>query len=256
MTPFKPNLYVLSWGLYPRRVTIYLKERGILDRFNVREVPVLPTGLGDLPGKPKGTVPVLEYEPGRYIRQSSAILEYLEDVSDAAAAAAVNGRNDDNDKCSHGLRGKTPEDRARVRELLDLINEMCSLLGFYLHNASKAFSAAETQSPEAAGQAFKKVHKLLGDIDSMADAQGPFLAGGGEGSGEGLHRDRPSLADVVMLATAQFARHVYDVDLVGGYERLSRSVEAFERRESGALDEAPAGFRELARQLHVTILEE
>ena len=255
MTPFKPNLYVLGWGLYPRRVTIYLKERGILDRLNIHEVPVLPTGLGDLPGKPKGTVPVLEYEPGRYIRQSTAILEYLEDVSDATA---VDGSNS-NEKCRRSLRGKTPEERARVRELLDLINEMCSLLGFYLHNASKAFSGMETQRPEAAGQAFKKVRKLLGDINSMADAQGPFLAGGeeaGGASGGGLRRDRPSLADVVLLATVQFARHVYDVDLVGGYERLSRSVEAFEKRESGALDEAPDGFRELARQLNVTTLED
>ncbi|KAK9782329.1 hypothetical protein SCARD494_13637 [Seiridium cardinale] len=221
-TLFKPNLYVLSWGLYPRRITIYLKEKNIFDQINIIDVPVTSSGVGDVPGKPKGTVPILEHAPGRYIRQSCAILEYLEEIFPQAPI----------------MRGSTPEARARTHELLDLSNEACSLLSFHVHNGSAAFAGLETQSPEAAGQAMERVHVLLAQIEDLADPDGPYLAN---------KEDHPGLADVVLLATVQFAREIYGIDLSKDHKRIARMVGAFEKRESAKWDEAPIEFVKVAR---------
>ncbi|KAH6654158.1 hypothetical protein BKA67DRAFT_691222 [Truncatella angustata] len=227
---FKPNLYVLSWGLYPRRITIYLKEKRIIDRVSIKEVPVTSTGLGSIPGKPQGSVPILEYAPGQYIRQSSAILEYLEDLYPEAPF----------------MRGTTPESRARTRELLDLSNEACSFLSFYLHNGSALFSGFEKQSPEAAGQAMERLELLFSQIEDMSDPEGPFLAESG---------DQPGLADIVVLATVQFAKGVYGIDIVKKHMRLTQMVSAFERRDSAIWDDAPAELTSVARKFNVKDVE-
>ncbi|KAK9425450.1 hypothetical protein SUNI508_12984 [Seiridium unicorne] len=216
-TLFKPNLYVLSWGLYPRRITIYLKEKDIFDNINIIDVPVTTSGLSDVPGKPKGTVPILEHAPGRYIHQSCTIMEYLEDIFPQAPI----------------MRGSTPEARARTHELLDLSNEACSLLSFHLHNGIAAFAGAREAEPRSSRS---------GHGQNFADPDGPYL---------GNKEDHPGLADVVLLAIVQFAREIYGIDLSKDHKRIATMVGTFEKRESAKWDEAPTEFVKVARNFIV-----
>ena len=76
----KNRLWVLPMELFPRRITIYLEEKGIADKFDVIPVKVGPEGMEVVEGKPNGTLPILETNRpngdklGKYIFQSNAIL--------------------------------------------------------------------------------------------------------------------------------------------------------------------------------------
>jgi len=59
-TPSNAKLWVLPWGLFPRRVTIDLKEKGIHNHFDIVPLEVTATGLESCEGKPAGSVPFLE----------------------------------------------------------------------------------------------------------------------------------------------------------------------------------------------------
>ncbi len=102
------RLYEFNWGIYPRRVLVYLAEKGIdnVDRVSVdmmggenRQPPFLALN-------PSGTVPVLEVRPGVIIRQSAAIMEYLEEAY-----------------LHPNMIGDTPEKRAATRDLMSMIND-------------------------------------------------------------------------------------------------------------------------------------
>lgn len=74
------KLYELEWGLYLRRIGIYLAEKGIT---HVERIAFdlmqgwPPPELARL--SPAGTVPILDTGDGTVIRSSIAILEYLEE---------------------------------------------------------------------------------------------------------------------------------------------------------------------------------
>lgn len=73
------KLYTTSVAPNPRRVTIFLAEKGI-------EVPTVEINLGDkenllpdfLARNPLGRVPVLEFDDGSYLAESIAICRYFE----------------------------------------------------------------------------------------------------------------------------------------------------------------------------------
>lgn len=220
---FKPTLYILPWGLYPRRITIYLHEKRLLPHLTLVPVSVTPTGLSSVPGKPPGTVPILEAAPGVYIRQSNAILEYLEDTYAAP-----------------DLRGATPIARAKTRELLDLANEATAVFALYLHNASALFAGLEPQSRETARAMLDRLHTLLAQIEGMVDGVGPYLGGA-----------EVSLVDCVMVATWQFGVHVYGVDIFERHSRLRAFAKVMETRESTKWEEAPEFIVEKARVMTV-----
>ena len=54
----KMRLYVLPWDLYPRRVTICLKEKAISDKFEVTPVEITRDDMSPPEDKPPGTVPI------------------------------------------------------------------------------------------------------------------------------------------------------------------------------------------------------
>lgn len=67
----------------PRRVRIYLAEKGLADQVTLVEVP-LATRANEEPAflarNPIGLVPVLELDDGRHLRESMAIIRYLEEL--------------------------------------------------------------------------------------------------------------------------------------------------------------------------------
>lgn len=117
----KVKLYVLPWALYSRRVIICLKKKVIPDKFEITPVEITRDGMPASEVNAPRPVLILDIDNGQHIFQSSAILKYLKD------------------KFPHApdMRGITLEAAARVRELMDLVNEACFFLGTYMHNISK-----------------------------------------------------------------------------------------------------------------------
>lgn len=231
------RLWVLPWGLFPRRVTIYLKEKGIEDRIEVLPVQITHNGMEAAPGKPPGTMPILEIRPstetdrvdGKYIFQSTAILEYLEDVYGPGSGLP-------------DMRGSTPEDRGKMRECMDVLEEGVSFFSFYVHNSSDLMRGRQDQSAQAAKAGMARMHKMFDLLESMASADGPWLASSGA---------QPLIVDCVFMATVQFALHVYGVDLCEGRPRLGQVYSRFAGRQSAQMVEVPAQIRDLAQRLTV-----
>ncbi|KAF2173566.1 hypothetical protein M409DRAFT_15846 [Zasmidium cellare ATCC 36951] len=226
MTPQpKPRLWVLPFGLYPRRVTIYLEEKGIADRFEIIPVNVTTNGLEEVEGKPSGTVPILEIscptaeQPGKYIFQSTAILEYLEDVYGPEGP---------------DMRGSTPEARARMRECMDIVNEVTTWLVLYVQHGSSLYGMMREQSRETAVDGLERMRKALRVLEGLADEEGPFLVG-----------ESPTLVDCILMATAQFAWGVYGVDLTARHERVKMVVDAFGRRGTAVFPGLPEEMKQM-----------
>ncbi|KAK3680787.1 hypothetical protein LTR37_021067 [Vermiconidia calcicola] len=233
----KQRLWVLPWGLFPRRVTIYLKEKGIMNAFEVIPVEITAEGMAQPPGKPAGSMHILEVRrpsedgqnDGVFIFQSIPILEYLEDVY-----GPESGTPD--------MRGSTTEERAKVRDCLSVISEATDTFGLYVHNASKILDGMEEQDRGAATVALKRTHHLLSLLEKIADPNGPWLASAGEG---------PTIVDCVAMSTIQFAREVYIVDLTEGHPRLRAFFDAFRARDSAGMEVVPEFMRELGPVLSV-----
>lgn len=123
------KLYELDWGLYPRRVGIYLVEKGItgIERIAFDVLAAWPAPeIARL--SPMGTVPILETENGTLIRSSIAILEYLEERFPSPA-----------------MLGTTPEERARTREFVAVIDEAAIQFGIWCHKASPCSPGARSR---------------------------------------------------------------------------------------------------------------
>jgi glutathione S-transferase len=150
--------------------------KAIMNKFEIVPVEITHSGMSTPPGKPPGTVPILDIGNGQHIFESSAILEYLEDKFPQAP----------------NMRGTTPEAAARVRELMDVMNEACSFLSVYMHNASKLMEGLEPQSEGAAHVLLDKYHKKLSRLEELADATGPMVA---DSTGQ------PTLVDCVAMTT-------------------------------------------------------
>lgn len=133
------KLYELTWGVYPRRVIIYMAEKGISD---IERVPIdFLRGenlmSGHLSRNPAGTVPVLETSSGVFISQSTAILEYLEEINPRP-----------------NMIGDTLEARAFTRDLMSLINESTQFFGAFVTHANPLFAATVEQKHDAATAAW------------------------------------------------------------------------------------------------------
>ncbi|KAK4897200.1 hypothetical protein LTR27_005093 [Elasticomyces elasticus] len=235
----KLRLWVLSWGLFPRRVTIYLEEKGISKDFEVIPVHIGADGkMNSPPGKPNGTLPLLEISPpssdeatpGRYVYQSIAILEYIEEV--------YAGRGP-------SMLGATPKERAQSRDLLAVLDEAVAFLTCYSHHASGIYAPLVVpQSPETAQTALDRAHKMLSQLETMSCWDGPYL----------VRCKQPMIVDCVAMATVQFYANVYGVDLASEkHPRLSKMYGAFHGRESAKWDAAavPQGMAEVAKRMSV-----
>lgn len=219
------KLYELEWGLYPRRVGIYLSEKGItgIERIAFDALEAWPppelAKLG-----PLGTVPILETEEGTLIRSSIAILEYLEERF-----------------ASPDMAGATPERRARMREMLSVVDEAAMQFGVWCHKASPLFAQGERQSREAATFAADAYYGRLRMLDLLVqESDGPFLSG-----------DQPTIADCVTMATLQFAENVYGVPLPNGCDALAEWYAFFAARPSAAPPSYPEPVVKLAYGLPV-----
>lgn len=217
------KLYELDWALYPRRIGIYLAEKGItgieriaFDALDHKTASRM-AGLG-----PAGTVPALETEDGTRIGSSIAILEYLEERFP-----------------SPDMIGGSPQARARTREFVSVIDEAANQFGVWCHKASPMFAGREEQSLEAATFAANAYHGRLRLLDTMMqETEGPFLAG-----------SQVTIADCITMATLEFAENFYGVPFPAHYEVLRAWYVAFRSRPSATMPSYPPPLLKLARGL-------
>ncbi|KAI1136122.1 hypothetical protein F5Y05DRAFT_393002 [Hypoxylon sp. FL0543] len=234
------ELFVLTWGVYPRRVLIYLHEKGLLNSPHIKITPVTISATAEMtaPGKPKGTVPILALPDGTFIKQSVAILDYFEDICDnpqeqwqkELAAAA-----------KPSIRGSSARERASTRELLALADEATAFFGFACHKGSKLFAALEPINPTAAGLAMASTKKNLRLLEAYYEDRFE----GGESGVESI-----TIADCVLFSLLQFAKELYARDLVADPEfpNLKRFYGASKERDSARISEDfyPLEIKELA----------
>ena len=207
------TLYELEWGLYPRRVGIYLAEKGITDINRIAFDLLAGWPPPELERRsPLAAVPILRTENGTPIRSSIAILEYLEERFP-----------------SPDMLGATPELRARTRELVAVIDEAALQFGIWCHKGSPAFAGREEQSREAgtiAADAYNGRLRMLGTL--AGETPGTFLAG-----------DGVTIADCIAMATLQFAEKLYGVPLPEGCAVLRDWYDMFGKRPSAAAPSYP-----------------
>ncbi|KAJ9659360.1 hypothetical protein H2201_007385 [Coniosporium apollinis] len=247
--PSRPYLlYVYPWMPYPRRVLIYLREKCIPSSL-VTVVLVSDPQLGSkappqYPPKPPGSLPILaipcEDDSGNspsfiYIRQSLAIINYLDELCDAGASGFPLSR--------YSMRGADPLTRARHNELLALADE-CTVAW----NPVRMFgSGAGTMSiPGAAKEMVRWVYRSLATIESWwkeEDRDMAPLRQGGEG--------KLTIAEIVLYQFLEFVRDCYGRDVtkegelgkdvygregVEGFPKLGEFFVAFGTRESARRD--------------------
>ena len=198
-------LYQFRMGTNPRRVIIYLAEKGI-------EVPRYEL---DYPGKehrspsylrlnPAGRAPTLVLDDGSAITESAAIVEYLEELYPRPPMIGVDIAS-----------------RARVRALERLGNDLIVRCQAWLWNATNAFAAKEPHpTPDVAEKAFGYAAEIL-DILESTIGNDEFLAGAA-----------PTIADFTTFAIFQTARERFDMALGGDHPRLDAWYKNFRARPS------------------------
>lgn len=246
------KLYSFSRGLFPPRVLLYIKEKGmsssdieIVDvpfekgiRFdlaitdNPAEAPLLTKCVKSVPvlriTKPDGTK--------AFIYESAPILTYLEEYCRQFRPdlPALDGGND-------------LISRATVAEAVGKINEITTLFQMWGHHSSALFvHKIGTQDPNVARVCLDQIRSQLQLLEDRIDGKGPFLCG-----------DQVSIADCTAYATFQLAINFYDMtSFLDDFKILKEWYAMFGNRESvktviPGMEEFPDWIVEAARNLSV-----
>ena len=200
------KLYCFPIAPNPTRVRLYLAEkRAAGGSLAVSEQQVdLRAGqqreAAHLARHPLGKLPVLELDDGSFLCESLAIIEYLEELEPEPA-----------------LIGRTPEQRARVREL-ERIAELAVLgpIAGIVHATRSPLGLPP--APELAAQARARLPDGLGVLETRLSDARPFLAGA-----------TVSIADCTLAAALQFARFG-GVEWPGALPHLARWDERYRAR--------------------------
>ncbi|KAL4725767.1 hypothetical protein ACLX1H_007920 [Fusarium chlamydosporum] len=195
------ELFVLSWGVYPRRVLIYLEEKNLstTQLIKITEVTV-DKGKLSAPGKPSGTAPMLRLPDGTFIKQSIAILEYFEEICQQPEEAW----QIELAKHAHGsMLGNTAAEKARVRDMLSLADEITSQFGFACHKGTALFKQLEEPHPTSAKLMLQYCCK---NLKLLARYYNNDARLGGSDS-------QVNIADCVLYSVLYFAKELYLLDL-------------------------------------------
>lgn len=212
------KLYDLAWGPWTRRVTIYLKEKGIDD------IEIIDLFYGDqrspemLKKNPLSYLPSLELDDGRCLIDSLAIIEYLEEIYPEP-----------------NFIGRNPIERAQMRAFLNVVNELyVRALPIYA-NTIPQFARAVSQSRGTAEWLQPFFNRSLESLELLTDAHGPFLMG-----------DRVTVADCALYPLIHHNMENYGIPVVTrDHPKLKRWAELFAKRPSAPCPLRDDGLREL-----------
>jgi len=200
------KLYGNTMGSNCRRVTIYLAEKNLSIELVEVDVAAREHKTAQFLAKnPAGLIPVLELDDGSYVPESSAIVEYLEDIHPEPS-----------------MRGATPELRAKVRAVERIASDLAIVAGTMLQHSHPRFASHIKQFPAVADAMRVNVSQQLAVLESHLGAK-PFLVA-----------DRPTIADVTLFSFTQAFRVRMNTALTDGYPGLSAWYERFEKRPSAA----------------------
>lgn len=180
------KLYDSAWAPSPRRVRIFLAEKGIaVERVTIDLRRNEQLGDAYLRINPRGMVPALELDDGEVICESAAICRYFEALHPSPA-----------------LFGGTPIEIARIESATRRVeNDGYAAVVYVLRNANPAFAGRGaagnwpemTQIPALAARGMVMWDVFVEAMDALL-ADRPWLAG-----------DAYSFADITALATLDFA---------------------------------------------------
>lgn len=227
-----PRIYTLYTSpsfLYPRRIHAYLTTKPLPPSISITHTPIAFAPDGTMtapPGKIPGSIPMLRYGSGstEVIRQSVAIVGWLEDTH-------PRGLSD--------MRGSTPLERARVAEIIAVVEEATQAFGFWAANGSKLYAQMGLAQNQAAGEFAKgRMDKSLQTIWTYSGENvesGKWIAG----------TEELSLADICLGCFVEYARDMYKKDVLGGeHTGLEKWFERWESTEAGKPGEEKIPWKE------------
>jgi len=197
------KLYYFPIAPNPTRVRIYIGEKGIEDL--EMELVSLIEGQQNSDQhrrrSPLGTLPVLELDDRSFLTESTAIIEYLEELHPDPP-----------------MIGTTPVERAKVREL-DRLADLGVLISFArIVHATKS-PLGRPPRPEVATDAIRRVPDVLTILDRRLE-QHEFLGGG-----------HPCIADCTLRAAYGFAEFG-GIEVPSGFTQIRRWRKAMDERPS------------------------
>lgn len=198
-------LYQFRKGTNPRRVIIYLAEKGIdVPRYELDYANGEHRSLDYLGINPSGRAPTLVTDGGLAITDSAAIVEYLEELHP-----------------ERPMIGKDPSSRARVRALERLGSDLVARGQLWLWNRTEAFPVKEpAPSQGTADRTHRYVTELLDVLETELGGN-DFLAG-----------NEPTIADCTAFPMFQTARERFDLPFGNGHPRLDAWYGRFRSRPS------------------------
>jgi glutathione S-transferase len=204
------KLYGTAAGANPRRVSIYLVEKGLkIERVNflppLREIKT-PEFLAK---NPAGKLPVLELDDGRCISESAAIVEFLEEMYPDPP-----------------MIGTTPVERAQVRSLERMGTDLFARLELSVQHSIPEFieSLGLTRYPDVIKAVEPSLNQGLGVLETRIGDK-PFLAG-----------DRCTVADCTLFALLHTCTTRFGYVLPDQFSRLHRWYGDFNRRPSATVE--------------------
>ncbi|KAH7081434.1 hypothetical protein BKA63DRAFT_599777 [Paraphoma chrysanthemicola] len=224
LTPTYSHTTIWLWptGLFPRRIIYYLRAKHInttlLQKHNITLVPVTlsDNALVALDGheaRPAdSSLPVMRVKDGdrteTWIRESSSIMEYLEEVFTHEGAVGEGVSSVDS-------RGTSLHQRARTRDILSLLSDaiIWSTVAMIHSNPATTFWSGLTRadmSPATAAHAQKKFDALLSKLERWVERD-VVVRKTNSLSGEGAD---VTFADIALMAQVEYMHEMYGLDWV------------------------------------------
>jgi glutathione S-transferase len=198
-------LYQFQKGTNPRRVIIYLNEKGIdVPRYELDYAGGEHKSREYLAINPSGRAPTLLTDEGVPITDSAAIVEYLEALYPGTP-----------------MIGTDVVSRSKVRSLERLGTDLVVRSQLWLWNVTQSFPAKEpSHSLEVADKLFGYVTEIL-DVLEMTTADNEFLAG-----------NTPTIADCTVFSIFQTCRERFDLAFGADHPCLDAWYKNFRQRPS------------------------
>ncbi|KAK5043575.1 hypothetical protein LTR84_011382 [Exophiala bonariae] len=218
------KLFVFNGGPAPRRVVIYLVERNFNEDASVELIQctiAAPGAPALAPGKPPGSVPLLHHPAtGFTLRESLAIIDYLEDMAEVQGLWT--------------MRGRTPKDRAKTKEMLGLIDAVTTDVEYAPAFGCRLFApvVGGEQSPAAVRWLLSRANQSLERIAEYAAEGTPWLL-----RFEREEEAQVTVADCALFAILQYAENMFGWDLTEDHPRLKTFYGAFKLRQSASIPE-------------------
>lgn len=209
----------IDWGVFPRRVTMYMDEKGINDIERIS----IDYACGEIHApwirekNPTASLPALELDDGSWLTDSMAIIYYLEELYP--------------DPC---MIGRNAVERAQIRTYVAHCNDLFLRAGPVLANTWPQWARAIKQSKETAEWMRPAFERSLQCLETLADPDGPFLMG----------------PEVTVADCALFPLFYHDVSNYGApmindnHPKLKRWYEMFNERPSAPCSLRDDGMRE------------